>query len=455
MAGLRCQSRWWAGRAARAAKRVRRAGGDHNAAPVRVGDVGGAQRPVTGVEEARRLRQEIQSPAQHRLPFGGVGKLRQKGQHDEVPVSIGDVVPRGVAQPLHQTATPGVGQMQGLALNSGLAGPGLPGDQPVVDQPGDRGVKRAVADRARVPVQLLHPAAQLVAVQRLLGKEAENHQLDHAESAYLESRHDSRCSALTPTVDCAARPVATTCQCPGSSCWSGHCGRRTRNRRTGRTPSRKCGEGSRRRTTPSGRPAGSPTLTWRVRRFTAQVMHHLTTEDDRTVRPASMAALQARVAEEADAETTSDLIRAYAGFQQIGHILYELLPFAGDPRPDVRCRVAAELLDGVGGAADDLPPPVLGALLDLARDPDPTVRLVATATLAHGPIDTPAPRDVLAAHLAGDDRFPTNRGGGRVRPSGRRSGLVELRRLSDEDGHESHTGFQLDYVERLLRHRTT
>jgi hypothetical protein len=186
-----------------------------------------------------------------------------------------------------------------------------------------------------------------------------------------------------------------------------------------------------------------------VRRFTAELMHYLILDGDgpdEPYAPAALTALHARLAAEPDAETLSDVIAAYAGFRQVGEVLYALLPFAGDPRPDVRSRVAHELLNG----AADPPPHVLGALIDLAHDSDPTVRLVATAELVHEPIDTPALREALAAHLGGDDRRLQIDAATGLAMRGDPEALIQLRRLSSEDGYESHAWYQLDDVERRL-----
>jgi hypothetical protein len=193
-----------------------------------------------------------------------------------------------------------------------------------------------------------------------------------------------------------------------------------------------------------------------VRRFVAELMHYLILDGDgpdEPYAPAALAALHAQMAVEPDAEAMDDLIGAYAGFRQVGDVLYELLPFATDPRPEVRGRVAMTLLNGAQGPAADPPAHVLAALLDLARDPDPTVRRVATAEVALGSIDTPALRALLAAHLTGDDRYPQIDAATGLAMRGDADALAQLRRLSDEDGYESHAWYQLDATLRMLRLR--
>jgi hypothetical protein len=187
-----------------------------------------------------------------------------------------------------------------------------------------------------------------------------------------------------------------------------------------------------------------------VRRFVAELMHYLILDGDgpdEPYAPAALAALHARLEVEPDAAAMDDLIGAYAGFRQICDVLYELLPFAVDPRPEVRSRVASSLLNGGDG---DPPPDVLGVLLDLARDPDPTVRLVATAELVHGSLDTPALREVLATHLAGDNRRLRTEAAIGLAMRGDPEALAELRALSSADGEGSHARYQLDDVERFL-----
>jgi hypothetical protein len=186
-----------------------------------------------------------------------------------------------------------------------------------------------------------------------------------------------------------------------------------------------------------------------VRRFAAELMHYLILDGDgpdEPYAPAALAALHARIVVEPDSAAMDDLIGAYAGFRQVGEVLYELLPFAGDPRPDVRSRVASTLVNG----ADDPPPHVLGALLQLARDPDPTVGLVATAELVHGSLDTPALREVLATHLAGGNRRLRIEAAIGLAMRGDPAALAELRVLSSADGEGSHAQYGLEDVVRLL-----
>ena len=190
-----------------------------------------------------------------------------------------------------------------------------------------------------------------------------------------------------------------------------------------------------------------------VRRFAAEMMHHITIEEaepDVTYTPAARAALRARMAVEPDAEVMNDVIGAYGGFWQTGDIVHDLLPLAVDPRPQVRARVAIEVLSGFDQRITDPPAPLLPTLLALVRDPEPAVRVAATATLAHGPLDTPELRGALAACSADEDRRVRIDAAAGLALRGDAQALVQLRRLSAEDGYESHAWNQVDSVERML-----
>jgi hypothetical protein len=190
-----------------------------------------------------------------------------------------------------------------------------------------------------------------------------------------------------------------------------------------------------------------------VRRFTAELLHHLTLDGDgpdEPYAPEALTALHDRITVEPEPLVLDSLMGAYAGFRQIGDILFELLPFAGHPHPDVRTRVAMELLNGGGGPADDPPPHVLGAVLGLARDPSAQVRVAATAELVYSRIDTPELRDGFAALLAGADRRVRIQAATGLAMRGDTDALMQLRDLSAEDGYESQAWYDLDMVERML-----
>ncbi|MCW3814399.1 hypothetical protein ONA91_08000 [Micromonospora sp. DR5-3] len=192
-----------------------------------------------------------------------------------------------------------------------------------------------------------------------------------------------------------------------------------------------------------------------VRRFTAELLHSSTVDGEAVDAPyaaEALAVLRDRMTAETDTETLCSVLGAYAGFSEIGAILYEFLPFVADDRAPVRSRVAADVLNGVGGPADDPPPHVMRAMLSLARDPDPTVRTVATAALIHSVIDAPALRELLTTQMNGDDREVQVRAAAGLAMRGDVHALAELRRMSEEDGYESLAWWEFDHVERVLAH---
>ncbi|UWP86633.1 hypothetical protein [Dactylosporangium fulvum] len=191
-----------------------------------------------------------------------------------------------------------------------------------------------------------------------------------------------------------------------------------------------------------------------VRRFTAELLHMSTVDGeaaDTSYAADARAALWARMAAETDTETLCSVLGAYAGFSELHPTLHELLPFTADRRPEVRRRAALHLFDYAG--ADDRRGPILETMLRLARDPDPTVRATATATLIHSTIDTPALRELLAAQLDGDDRASQIAAAVGLALRWDAHALVRLRQMSDEDGYESHAWNELDRVERVLAQR--
>ncbi|MGW4460762.1 HEAT repeat domain-containing protein [Micromonospora sp. NPDC004704] len=190
-----------------------------------------------------------------------------------------------------------------------------------------------------------------------------------------------------------------------------------------------------------------------VRRFTAELLHVSALDGEAVDVPYAadaLVVLRERMAAETDAETLSEVLGAYAGFSEIGAILHEFLPFVADPRPEVRRRVAQDLLNGTGGPADNPPPHILNTMLGLARDPDSTVRAVATATLVYSAIDVPALRELFVTRLDSDNRQVRIHAATGLALRGDTHALGELRRMSDEDGHESFAWQQFDQVERML-----
>ncbi|MFI7215768.1 hypothetical protein [Micromonospora maritima] len=193
-----------------------------------------------------------------------------------------------------------------------------------------------------------------------------------------------------------------------------------------------------------------------VRLFTAELLHLSTIDGESPDAPYAadaLAALRRRTAAEPDTATLCHVMGAYAGFREIGAVLDEFLPFVRDPRPEVRTRVAADLLNGVGGPADDPPPHILDAMRGLARDPDPTVRRVATAHLVHSAIDAPTLRELFAGLMGDDDRETQVYGATGLALRGDAPAVAELRRMADEDGYESFAWWQWDAVERMLGRR--
>jgi HEAT repeat protein len=190
-----------------------------------------------------------------------------------------------------------------------------------------------------------------------------------------------------------------------------------------------------------------------VRGFTAELLHFSTLDGEAADAPYAadaLVVLRDRMAVETDTETLCSVLGAYAGFSETGAILYEFLPFVADHRSQVRGRAAADLLNGVGGPADDPPRHVLETMLSLARDPDPTVRAVATAQLVHSVIDAPALRELLATLMNGDDREVRIGAATGLALRGDAHALAELRRMSEEDGYDSLAWNQFDSVERVL-----
>jgi hypothetical protein len=189
-----------------------------------------------------------------------------------------------------------------------------------------------------------------------------------------------------------------------------------------------------------------------VRRFTAGLLHLEACNwegADTSSATDRRAVLRARMAAETDTDTLCDVLGAYAGFSEGHPILNELLPFAADPRAQVRRRVAMDLLY----AADDWRGPILETMLRLAHDPDPTVRSVATVVLSNSTIDTPALRELLAARLDGDDRKESIDAAAGLALRGDAHARAQLRRMSDEDGYDSYASCESDRVERrLTRH---
>jgi hypothetical protein len=189
-----------------------------------------------------------------------------------------------------------------------------------------------------------------------------------------------------------------------------------------------------------------------VRRFTAGLLHLAAAgweAADTSYATDRRAVLRARMAAETDTDTLCDVLGAYVGFSEGHTTLNELLPFAADPRAQVRRRVAMDLLY----AADDWRGPILETMLRLARDPDPTVRSAATAALSNSTIDTPALRELLAARLDGHDRKERIDAATGLALRGDSHARAQLRRMSDEDGSDSYASCESDRVERwLTRH---
>ncbi|MBB5476159.1 hypothetical protein [Micromonospora parathelypteridis] len=190
-----------------------------------------------------------------------------------------------------------------------------------------------------------------------------------------------------------------------------------------------------------------------ARGFAAELLHFCTLDGEAADAPYAadaLVVLRDRMAVETDTETLCSVLGAYAGFSEIGAILYEFLPFVLDHRPQVRSRVAADLLNGVGGPADDPPRHVLEAMLSLAQDPDRTVRAVTTAEFIYSAIDVPALRELLADLMSGDDKEVRVYAASGLALRGDAHALAELRRMSEEDGYDSLAWSQLDSVERML-----
>ncbi|WP_203688377.1 HEAT repeat domain-containing protein [Catellatospora coxensis] len=190
-----------------------------------------------------------------------------------------------------------------------------------------------------------------------------------------------------------------------------------------------------------------------ARRFVAELLHYSTFAGEIADEPYAavvLEALRSRMAAESDTEALCSVLGAYAGFSEIGAIMHEFLPFVTDHRPEVRGRVACELLNGVGGPADDPPQPILDTLLVLACDPDPEVRAAATSNFLRPGIDTPALREVLNVRMRDDERQMRVNAATCLAIRGDENALALLRGMGDEDGYLSHAWVQLDYAERAL-----
>ncbi|GLY00208.1 MULTISPECIES: HEAT repeat domain-containing protein [Actinoplanes] len=169
-----------------------------------------------------------------------------------------------------------------------------------------------------------------------------------------------------------------------------------------------------------------------ARRFAAGLLHGMSFDMEGK---ACVGALRDRFGVESDGATLSSVIGAYANFLDDRPAMPELIPLARDPRVDVRCRVAGELMTD----ADGQPAEILAAQLGLTHDEDPTVRRVALSALSHGPADVPAIRELLALHLADDDRHLRAEAAIGLARRGDGRALEELQRLAQEDGYESST----------------
>ena len=132
------------------------------------------QAALTVVEEARGLFQELKSPSQYRVLVSDVGQVGQERQDREESRAVADVQALGIQQSAQQLTVAGLGQTQGVSLSGRGARFSAPLQQPGADQPIDRRVEAAIADRPGVARQVLYPVAQLIAVQRALGQKSQD-----------------------------------------------------------------------------------------------------------------------------------------------------------------------------------------------------------------------------------------------------------------------------------------
>ena len=148
---------------------------------VRVVDLLGAQRIArVTVEEMHVVAvEQIVTAAQHRVAVGFVWHDGQEGKHDGPPGEIGEIETTGAFKLVDQLGATRVQQGEHATL-APVANRRLFGDQSRFDEPIGRRINRAVAEFARVPLQLLHLLAQLVAAHGTLRKEPQNHHLNQA-----------------------------------------------------------------------------------------------------------------------------------------------------------------------------------------------------------------------------------------------------------------------------------
>lgn len=183
-----------------------------------------------------------------------------------------------------------------------------------------------------------------------------------------------------------------------------------------------------------------------VRRFTSELLLVAAYEEEAVA--GVRAVLRTRTAAEPDTETLCNVIGAFAGASDAHAVLDELLPFASDPRPEVRRRVAIDLFDHADHRTDLF----LATTLRLARDPDPTVRKAATAGLVHSSVDAPALRELFAAQLDDADREVRIDAATGLARRGDANAVAHLRRMSDEDGPDSYAWIRCDWVRRTTGH---
>ncbi|MEU1360090.1 hypothetical protein ABZ356_09640 [Micromonospora zamorensis] len=200
-----------------------------------------------------------------------------------------------------------------------------------------------------------------------------------------------------------------------------------------------------------------------TRRFATELLHSLGCQEQ-PLKEQALEVLRTRLHAEEDQIALNNVIGAFAEYTDRGD-LTDLLHHAGHPDPRIRGHVAGVLGNAIGeppllgmyaspsAETFDTPPHVVATVIQLASDGDGGVRTGALSTLAESGIDTPAIRELLAAHLTDDHlnaRFSAAVGLA-VRED--RHGLEVLRQIGSEMGPTDARRWQVHEVEGILEYR--
>ncbi|MFI7602297.1 HEAT repeat domain-containing protein [Actinoplanes sp. NPDC049681] len=183
--------------------------------------------------------------------------------------------------------------------------------------------------------------------------------------------------------------------------------------------------------------------------------------------PMMAEALRPRLGAEDDPIALGQVISAFAEFttpwDSDGPVdMSDVVPHARHRDPGIRRRVAGELDRAIGSSsrysadppvAPDVADDVVAALLDLAEDPDATVRAAALRTLGDSEIGLPQVHEALAAHVDDDHRDARFQAAAGLALRGDPAALAALRRMAADSGYETSEWWACDLVERRLRLR--